>query len=221
MSNPLDVAEKDRPLRDDIRLLGRMLGDVVRSQEGDATFDAIEHIRQTSIHFRRNEDQDARKDLVVTLDKLSPDSTIQVIRAFSYFSHLANIAEDQHHVRRNRIHARAASTPRPGTMAHALATAKAEGVPLAQLHRFFASALVSPVLTAHPTEVRRRSILDREIEIARLLAERDRTEFTPGEAADFDEALRRAILTLWQTNPIRRTKLAVLDEVANGISSYD
>ncbi|HAG76343.1 MAG TPA: hypothetical protein DCL53_12970, partial [Thauera sp.] len=88
---------KDHPLREDIRLLGRVLGDTVREQEGDATFDCIEQIRQNSVRFRRDDDIAARRELEDILDALSRDQTIQVVRAFSYFSHLANIAEDQHH----------------------------------------------------------------------------------------------------------------------------
>ena len=89
------------------------------------------------------------------------------------------------------------------------------------LRNFFIDALVSPVLTAHPTEVRRKSTLDREMEIAALLDRRERVQLTPEEFAASDEQLRRAVLTLWQTNLLRRTKLNVLDEVANGLSFYD
>src|SRR5207249_2585686 len=124
-------------------------------------------------------------------------------------------------IRRTRAHALALSAPRVGTMAHALAGAGEAGVSSACLRSFFANALVSPVLTAHPTEVRRKSAIDREMEVARLLAERDRVELTAEEKAAIDEALRRAVLTLWQTNILRRTRLAVLDEVANGLAYYD
>ncbi|NNC01191.1 phosphoenolpyruvate carboxylase, partial [Corallococcus exiguus] len=103
---------KDLPLRDDIRLLGRILGDTIRNQEGEAVFDIVERIRQTSIRFHRDEDQIARQELEATLDSLSRGRSNQIIRAFSYFSHLSNIAEDQHHMRRSRAHALAASAPR-------------------------------------------------------------------------------------------------------------
>ena len=219
-SNPLE-AEKDLPLRDDIRLLGRILGDTVREQEGETIFDIVERIRRTSIRFHRDEDDTARRDLEAMLKALSRDRTTQIIRAFSFFSHLANIAEDQHHIRRTRAHTLALSAPRVGTMAHALERTREAGISNAQLRGFFATALVSPVLTAHPTEVRRKSAIDREMEVAQLLAERDRVELTPEERATTDEALRRAVLTLWQTNILRRTRLAVLDEVANGLAYYD
>ncbi len=87
-------AAKDLPLKEDIRLLGRILGDTVRAQEGDAAFDLIERVRQTSIRFRRDDDIAARRELEAMLDSLSRDQTIHVVRAFSYFSHLSNIAED-------------------------------------------------------------------------------------------------------------------------------
>ena len=216
-----EVPDKDLPLRDDIRRLGRVLGDIVREQKGEAVFALVERVRQTSIRFRRDGDDAARRELEATLDSLSRDHTITVIRAFSFFSHLANIAEDQHHIRRTRAHAFAASTPREGTLAYALAEARAAGVSRADLQAFFAGALVGPVLTAHPTEIRRKSTIDREMEVARLLDARDRLRLTPEEEAASDEALRRAILTLWQTSIIRHTRLQVVDEIANGLSYYD
>jgi phosphoenolpyruvate carboxylase len=93
-----ETLDKDLPLRDDIRLLGRILGDTVRSKEGDAVFAIVERIRQTSIRFHRDEDEGARHELEAMLNSLSHAQSIQIIRAFSYFSHLANIAEDQHHI---------------------------------------------------------------------------------------------------------------------------
>jgi phosphoenolpyruvate carboxylase len=214
-------ADKDQPLRDDIRRLGRFLGDVVREREGEAVFDLVERIRQTSIRFHRDNDEAARRDLEGILDGLTASQTVQIIRAFSYFSHLANIAEDQHHIRRTRVHALAGSEPRTGTIAQALARARASGCDEAKLREFFAGALISPVLTAHPTEVRRKSTLDREMEIATLLDQRSRVQMTPEETAASDECLRQAVHTLWQTNMLRRTTLTVLDEVANGLAYYE
>src|SRR5690242_21724290 len=162
--------DKDVPLREDIRLLGRILGDTIREQSGQAVFDTIEQIRQNSVRFRRDEDVMARRELETTLNCLPPDEALQVIRAFSFFSHLANIAEDQHHIRRTRAHLFAASAPREGSMAYALARARRAGITPTQIARFFTNAIVVPVLTAHPTEVRRKSTIDRELEVAGLLA---------------------------------------------------
>src|SRR3981081_1557408 len=213
--------EEDARLRNDIRLLGRILGDTVREQEGADVFDLVERIRQTSIRFHRDDDRPARRELEIILDSMSTSETVRIVRAFSYFSHLANIAEDQNNIRQMRARSTAGGTPRPGTLALTLAHARAAGFSAADLRRFFASALVSPVLTAHPTEVRRKSTIDREMEIAALLDRRERVQLTQDEIEASDEQLRRAVLTLWQTNLLRRTKLTVLDEVANGLSFYD
>lgn len=214
--------DKDAPLREDIRLLGRLLGDTVRDQQGAAAFELIERIRQNSVRFRRDDDIAARRELEDMLDALSRDQTIQVVRAFSYFSHLANIAEDQHHIRRSRAHLIAGSAPREGSLAHALEAALASGTTdAAGLVEFFDTARVSPVLTAHPTEVQRKSILSCETVIARLLDERDRMQLTPEESEANLEALRRAVLTLWQTRILRTAKLSVIDEVNNGLSYFD
>ncbi|MCV2218832.1 phosphoenolpyruvate carboxylase [Thauera sp. Sel9] len=214
--------DKDAPLREDIRLLGRLLGDTVRDQQGAAAFELIERIRQNSVRFHRDDDAAARRELEDILDALSRDQTIQVVRAFSYFSHLANIAEDQHHIRRSRAHLIAGSAPREGSLAHAVASVLDSGAAdAAGLAEFFDTALVSPVLTAHPTEVQRKSILNCETVIARLLDERDRMQLTPEETEASLEALRRAVLTLWQTRMLRTAKLSVIDEVTNGLSYFD
>ncbi len=213
--------DTDLRLRGDIRLLGRILGDTVREQSGAEVFDTVEYIRQNSVRFRRNEDVEARRDLEATLNSLPPTEALQIIRAFGFFSHLANIAEDQHHIRRDRAHGLGNSTPREGSMAHALARARAAGIPPERLLAFFSGAMVVPVLTAHPTEVRRKSMIDREMEIANLLAERDRVPLTASELAANEVALRRAVLTLWQTNLLRRTRLRVIDEISNALSYYD
>ena len=213
--------EEDARLRNDIRLLGRILGDTVRDQEGADVFDLVERIRQTSIRFHRGDDKAARRELELILDSMSISQTLRIVRAFSYFSHLANIAEDQNNIRRMRAGSKAGKAPRPGTLALTLLHARTAGIGAASLRDFLASALVSPVLTAHPTEVRRKSTIDREMEIAALLDRRERVQLTPEELAASDEQLRRAVLTLWQTNLLRRTRLTVLDEVANGLSFYD
>ena len=109
--------DKDQQLRDDIRQLGRMLGDTVRNQHGDEIFNLIETVRQNAIRFGREQDLASKQNLEQLLDSLSNDRMNKLIRAFSYFSHLANIAEDQHHIRRTRAHLLAGSAPRPSSIA--------------------------------------------------------------------------------------------------------
>ena len=214
-------ADIDEPLREDIRELGRILGDTIRDHEGDALFYVIERLRTLSVRFHRDNDQAARADLESDLNRLSFDQLARIVRASTYFSLLANIAEDQHHVRRSRAHKLGGSAPRAGTVAHALARAKAAGIGAADLRAFFDSALISPVLTAHPTEVRRKSTMTLEMAIAAYLDHRDRTQLTQDEDAEIEEGIRRAVMALWQTNLLRGSKLTVLDEVNNGLSYYD
>src|SRR3954471_20986055 len=217
-ADEIAALEADARLREEIRLLGRILGDTVRYQEGVDVFDLVERIRQTSIRFHRDEDRVARRELELMLDSMSTAETVRIVRAFSYFSHLANIAEDQNNIRQMRAQNSAGNI---GALARALGHARAAGIGGDQLRRFFGTAQVSPVLTAHPTEVRRKSTIDREMEIAALLDRRERVKLTAGEFEASEEQLRREVLTLWQTNLLRRTKLTVLDEVANGLSFYD
>jgi len=211
--------DKDFSLKEDIRLLGRLLGDTLREQEGDETFHLIEYIRQTAIRFRRTGDGQVRGELEATLNRLSHADTVSVIRAFTYFSQLANIAEDLHRNRRRRAHQSAGAVPRDG-LAVALKRAVDAGLGPVPVAAFFRDALISPVLTAHPTEVQRKSILDGQLEITRLLTERDRVNLTEHERAINEENLRRVILTLWQTRILRELRLKVHDEIENGLSFY-
>src|SRR5574343_1583060 len=211
---------KDEPLRNDIRLLGRILGDTVREQEGEAIFDIIERVRQTAVRFARDGDQTARAELAALLDPLPRDTTQAVVRAFSYFLQLANIAEDEHHIRRRRAHDLAGSPPREGSLVFALDTLSTANVSPETIADFFAHALVAPVLTAHPTEVQRQSLIRNHRDISRLLDQRERLQMTPEEAAENDWALSNAILTLWQSRMLRPVRLKVIDEVKNGISYF-
>src|SRR5712691_8373557 len=210
--------EKEQLLREDRRLLGRLLGDVIGEQVGPETRERIETIRQTAVRFRRSlsdpalagEAKGVKAELESQLGALTIEQTLHVVRAFSYFSHLLNIAEDAHQNRRRRAHAEGRSPRRPGSFAYALERAgKASG---ASLLGWFERAQVSPVLTAHPTEVQRQSILDCEREIARLIALPD----SPGR----DRALHAEVLRLWLTAMLRLSKLTVADEITNTLAYF-
>ena len=214
------VNDKDLPLREDIRFLGRMLGDTLREQDGDSAFELVENIRQTAIRFHRDQDLKARDELDEILNQLSDKDSLPVVRAFSYFSLLSNIAEDVHHNRRRRAHLRAGSPPQAGSVTLALERILESRKDISILVDFFSKAMISPVLTAHPTEVQRRSILDCQLTIERLLKERARTELTPNELRHNEEGLRATIQILWQTRMLRPTRLSVYDEIENGLAYY-
>ena len=224
--------DNERPLVEDIRLLGRILGDVIREQEGEEAFELIEQIRQLSVAFRRDEDHEADKTLKKLLKSLSGDRAVSVIRAFTYFSHLANLAEDRHHIRRRAIHERAGNT-QEGSIEVALARLRWAGISPDTIADTLATSFVSPVLTAHPTEVQRKSILDAERDIAQLLTARDdiktraatvnanKDTLTPRELAANESHIRARVLQLWQTRLLRFSKLTVADEVENVLSYYE
>ena len=212
--------DKDQPLIEDIRVLGRILGDVIREQEGQAAFELIEQIRRLSVAFRRHADQSADKALKKLLKGLSGDQTVSVIRAFTYFSHLANLAEDRHHIRRRAVHERAGDL-QDGSLARTLQRLHNAGIAPGEVVRTLAQSHISPVLTAHPTEVQRKSILDAERAIARLLAERDEPDILPRERADNEAQIRARVTQLWQTRLLRFTKLTVADEIENALSYYE
>ncbi|MCG2595266.1 phosphoenolpyruvate carboxylase [Ramlibacter sp. XY19] len=220
--------DNERPLVDDIRLLGRILGDVIREQEGVPVFELVERIRKLSVAFRRDANQEADRALKSLLKSLSGDEAVRVIRAFTYFSHLANLAEDRHHIRRRQVHERAGDT-QEGSLEVALARLRWAGINARTVSQTLAHSYLSPVLTAHPTEVQRKSILDAERDIARLLTERDeiraraqpRDALAPRELAANESQLRARVMQLWQTRLLRFTKLSVADEIETALSYYE
>ena len=228
----------ERPLAEDVRLLGRILGDVIREQDGVAAYELIEQVRKLSVAFRRDADVASDKALKKLLKGLSGDQTVSVTRAFTYFSHLANLAEDRHHIRRRAIHERAGDT-QEGSIDVALARLRWAGIAPKTIAGMLAHSFVSPVLTAHPTEVQRKSILDAERNIAQLLTARDdikafalavnaispalaaKDALTPRELAANEAQLRARVMQLWQTRLLRFTKLTVADEIENALSYYE
>ena len=224
--------DNERPLVEDIRLLGRILGDVIREQEGAEIYELIEKIRKLSVAFRRDADHAADKALKKLLKGLPGDHAVSVIRGFTYFSHLANLAEDRHHIRRRAIHERIGDT-QEGSIEVALQRLRWAGITPKIISQTLAHSFVSPVLTAHPTEVQRQSILSAERDIAELLHERDEIKaraavvnatkdaLTPKELAANEQRMRARVMQLWQTRLLRFSKLTVADEIENSLSYYE
>ncbi|WP_159729230.1 phosphoenolpyruvate carboxylase [Methylosinus sp. Ce-a6] len=202
----------DQSLLADIRLLGRLLGDTVREQEGVAAFERIETIRRLSVAVSRNGDLEADHKLEALLRSLSASEAVTVIRAFSYFSHLANIAEDLHPL----LGEEGSAEP---SLANTFAHLRKASIGPGKVAQVLSNGWVSPVLTAHPTEVRRKSLLDAEHAISALLIARqharDKTELARNELQ-----LRARVSQLWQTELLRQARLTVRDEIANTLSYY-
>ena len=220
-STPMnDGPAKELPLIDDIRLLGQVLGDTIREQEGEETFKLIEAIRKLSIAFERNANPDAGRQLGTLLRGLTSDQAMAVSRAFTYFSHLANIAEDRHYIRRHSTRGlQQQQTFEDGSLAATFERLTAAGFGRKAIAEKLGCSLVSPVLTAHPTEVQRKSQRDAERSIAQLLFERDTL---PSERERKRNAmlLRARIAQLWQTRLLRYSHLSVHDEIENTLGYY-
>ncbi|MEO6447570.1 MAG: phosphoenolpyruvate carboxylase [Gemmatimonadaceae bacterium] len=217
-SSSSDAEEKNRPLREDIRLLGRILGDVIREQDGAAAFELVERVRQLSVAYRLKSDAAAGRALDELLRNLTNDETVSVIRAFSYFSHLANIAEDRHFVRRRSHHEREGRL-QEGSLRLTFRRLAETGIEPAAIAHMLRRAHISPVLTAHPTEVQRQSVLAAERAIAKLVAAREQLS-TDVERNDNEAGIKARVTQLWQTRMLRLAKLSVSDEIDNTLQYY-
>jgi phosphoenolpyruvate carboxylase len=216
------MLDPDAPLRADVSLLGTLLGDVVRGREGNAVFDTVERVRHLSKAARAG-DREAFETLRAgVLGTLPLEQALPVARAFSHFLTLANIAEQHHRIRRRREYLADPSRPaQPGSFEQALPGLLAAGIDPGALRAALERLSIGLVLTAHPTEVSRRTILLKHNRLAALLAERDRTDLTGVERDDNLAALRRVVQELWETDEVRRDRLSPLDEVRWGLAVFE
>ncbi|MDR3411257.1 MAG: phosphoenolpyruvate carboxylase [Formivibrio sp.] len=213
------LADTDLPLQQDIELLAQLLANTIREQAGNATAEQIESIRALAVSYVRGDPQ-AGPVLAQSLSALDVPTAIAVVRAFSYFSHLSNIAEDMHHNRRHRIQRMQECVPQTGSVEAAIVDLTERGVSAREILDLLSETLIAPVMTAHPTEVKRKTMLDWHRDVSDLLVERDRTRMTPDEKAENLAALERALQALWQTREIRVAKLTVRDEIENGVAYF-
>ncbi|GAA3970782.1 phosphoenolpyruvate carboxylase [Gordonia caeni] len=207
------------PLREDIRFLGGLLGDVIAAHAGPETFELVESSRRDAFALRY--DEITRDDLAARYTDPSVRQLMPVVRAFSNFALLANLAEDLHRERRRRIHLRAGDPPQPSSLAATFEALEAAGLSDQQVGTALAHAAVVPVITAHPTETRRRSVFDAQNRITELMRVRARTELTPDEQERLDRDIYEQILLLWQTALIRLRRLTISDEITTGLRYYD
>ncbi|TJZ78328.1 phosphoenolpyruvate carboxylase [Rhodococcus oryzae] len=211
--------EATEPLREDIRLLGGILGEIIREQAGDEVFELVERARVESFRVRRSEID--RAELAALFSSVDVGVAIPVIRAFSHFALLANLAEDLHRERRRAVHVRSGEPPQDSSLASTYRKLDAAQLDPATVSHELEGASVVPVITAHPTETRRRTVFETQHRITELMRFRERTELDPGELAGVDRDLHRQILILWQTALIRLSRLRIQDEIEVGLRYYD
>ena len=205
-------------MREDIRLLGAILGDTVREQNGDDVFDLVERARVGSFQVRRSEID--RAELASLFDGIDAKKAIPVIRAFTHFALLANVAEDIHRERRRALHVAAGEPPQRSSLAATYLKLESADLDSATVAESLAGALVSPVITAHPTETRRRTVFDTQHRITELMRLRLRGHEHTDDGRSIELELRRHILVLWQTALIRLSRLKIQDEIETGLRYY-
>ncbi|MFL5356350.1 phosphoenolpyruvate carboxylase [Archangium sp.] len=213
------IRHVDPQLRRDVRLLGRLLGEVLIEQEGQSLFDLEERVRRLSIQRRRgpkSERRAAASQLAELLREMPLGQAEPVLRAFSTYFRLVNLAEQHHRIRRSREHAIGGQHgPQRGSLEAVMLSLRQAGVPASKVRELLLSMRVTLTLTAHPTQAARRTVLEKTYRLARLLEDRDRCHLTPREKADTQVSMREEITALWQTDELRRERPTVGDEVKN------
>ena len=217
------MAEIDphKPLRDDVRLLGELLGETLQAHAGRALFERVERVRALAKSGRSGNEDDFRV-LADELGRMSVDEALPVSRAFTHFLHLANIAEQHHRTRRRRQYRiNPGAPPQRGSCEDGFARLIAEGVAPDALFDAVCALRIELVLTAHPTEIARRTLVHKYNRIARLLARRDRPDLTAPERDELIEALQREIAGAWGTGDLRAERPTPLDEVRSGLIVFE
>jgi phosphoenolpyruvate carboxylase len=210
-----------KPLRQDVRLLGELLGDTLRAHEGPWLLETVERVRAVAKTWRARSDRDFHA-LAMELAVLPVDAAIPLARAFTHFLNLANVAEQHHRIRRRRAYSRdPRSRPQRGSPDETFARLAASGVSPAALYDAVGALEIELVLTAHPTEVSRRTLIHKHNRVAMLLAEGDRPDLTMPERSDLEAALRREILSAWTTDEVRHQRPTPIDEVRSGLIVFE
>src|SRR6201988_649554 len=210
--------EATEPMREDIRLLGAILGDTVREQNGDEVFDLVERARVESFRVRRSEID--RAEMSRMFDGIDIHLAIPIIRAFSHFALLAIVAEDIPRERRRAVHVGAGEPPQDSSLAATYAKLDLTELDSATVAEALKGALVSPVITAHPTETRRRTVFVAQHRITGLMRLHAEGHTETDDGRNIEVELRRQVLTLWQTALIRLSRLQITDEIDAGLGYY-
>ncbi|WP_444945791.1 phosphoenolpyruvate carboxylase [Microbulbifer sp. VTAC004] len=213
--------DQNTPLREDVRLLGEELGSVLLEQAGEQLFDTVETIRQAAVESRSTGEMQVDR-LRHLLDPLDDETLLEVARAFSQFLNLANIAEQRHRERLHRQHQRFSGDPDTDRgLRQVLEELKRAKIPSDEIHKVLQNLSVELVLTAHPTEVTRRTLIRKYDRVADLLAKLDRPDLTVEESQELRRHLHEQILSAWNTDEIRRERPTPVDEARWGFATIE
>jgi phosphoenolpyruvate carboxylase len=218
------AVDPHKPLRDDVRLLGGLLGETLRRQEGVPLFERVERVRALAKRSRNEApDADAHfETLTRELRAMPTDAAVPIARSFAHFLNLANIAEQHHRMRRRRAYQRdPQGRPQQGSIEETLPRLVAAGLSTDALHNAILNLRIELVITAHPTEIMRRTLQHKYWRIANALAELDRPDLTPSERDALIDAIRREITAAWETEEVRRERPSPLDEVRSALAVFE
>ncbi len=223
---------KERPLRRDVRSLGKLLGAVIREQEGQAAYELEESVRLLAIRHRELEHEEggtglenpAEHDLLQQMVKIIAPLDLgkhhQIVKAFATFFELTNLAEANHRKRRSRSHRVAGEPGKAGSLRATLQRMRDTGIDAGQALEWLQKVEVIPVFTAHPTEVARRVMLFKRHRIANQLEKLDQLPLADREALESQEAILAEVTALWQSDEVRRHKPTVQNEITTSLDHY-
>lgn len=221
-SREVDVINRETALHKDIRILGNLLGKVITTQCGVEVFQMVEDIRQAAKKFRTEGTLESRAEFSRKIEAIPDEYRSYIIRAFSLYFELVNLAEQNHRLRRRREYERnPESNPQRGSLKSVVQQMHSMGITASSMESLLSELGVELVLTAHPTEAMRRTTLDKHRAIAFLLEDLDNPFLSPAEYENFEKRLLAEIISLWQTRPVRKERITVLDEVRNGLYFLD
>lgn len=213
--------DKLRPLREDVRFLGDLLGEVLREQGGEALFDAVETVRLLTKRLRRSYSEDVERELEEVIRKLDLHTATRVARAFGLYFQLVNLAEQHHRVRRKREYEREHVLPQPGSLESLVRALKSRRLGGTAVRRIIDGLSIELVVTAHPTEATRRTVLAILRALWGLLAARENPLLSPREQDDLRNEMKELLVILWQTSEVRAVKPLPLDEVRQSLFYFD
>ncbi|MBI4531023.1 MAG: phosphoenolpyruvate carboxylase [Candidatus Latescibacteria bacterium] len=214
--------DKDRPLRRDVHVLGTLLGEVLIEHGSRELFEVEEQIRRLSKRIRTGAGPDALESMERIVHRLDPEMALNVIRAFTIYFQLVNIAEEHHRIRRKRFYDRLpVEKAQRWSIREGIFTLKQRGIPAETIRQTFSRLSIELVLTAHPTEAKRRTVMEKLHRISALMDLREHPTLSPKEQIRIRRKIKEEIAILWQTDDVRSIKPTVLDEVHNGLYYFD
>ena len=209
---PTDVLETNHetnmePLQKQVRVVGDLLGEVIKEQEGEVVYDAIEHLRQGYISLRHKDDVEKRQQLMAFIEGLNSNTLKQATRGFNVFYILSNIVEEDYlHRERRQLYRNSNDKLWHGSFLNSISELNETGLTSTQLQTIIDQLRYSPVFTAHPTEARRRTMMALQRRIFQVIDKLNRNELTPEERNSLSQQLKSQILILWRTGEVRNKK---------------